>query len=226
MWVPKHFANREEAWPAELIDAHPFALLVTSAQGAPVATHIPVIIEPADRERAEMGMAGIRLIGHLARENPQWEDSDPRAEALLVFGGPNAYVSPTVYSDAPAAPTWNYTAVHAHGPIRWIHEPEELMRIIDLTIDRTEANEGTGWDREPSRPYFERILHGIVGFEVIVQRSSSTFKLSQDQPPHRRRQVVDAGGAGEESGAGGCPRHGGSELEGWTKRANPEVFGE
>lgn len=220
MWVPDHFRGREQAWPAAVVDAHPFALLVTTSSGIPVATHIPILIEPEDRDKAQAGLEGVRVLGHLARQNPQWRESDPETDSLLIVGGPNAYVSPTVYSDSPAAPTWNYVSVHLSGPIRWIHERSEMMRIIDLTIDRTEANEGTNWDREPSREYFERILHGIVGFEIEVRRCDSTFKLSQDQPPHRRVQVVDAGESR------GCRYPGEGELNDWTRRANPEVFDE
>lgn len=217
MWVPEHFSGREESWPAAVVDANPFAVLVTVADGRPIATHIPVVIEPEDRERAAGGLDGIRILGHLARENFQWQVTDPASEALLVISGPNAYVSPAVYSDLPAAPTWNYVAVHLGGPIRWIHERAEMMRIIDLTIDRTEANEETDWDREPSRGYFERILHGIVGFELWVTRCDGTFKLSQDQPPHRRAEAL-----------GRCPVEHSMETEliDWTKKANPEVFGE
>lgn len=220
MWVPEHFKSLAPSWPAELVDAHPFALLVTVSNGAPLATHVPVIIEPEDRRRADEGLEGVRILGHLARENSHWRDTEEGSEALLVIGGPNAYVSPAAYSDLPAAPTWNYLAVHASGPIRWIHEPEGMMRIIDLTIDRTEANEGTRWDREPSRPYFERILHGIVGFEIAVEHSKDTFKLSQDQPPHRREEVVS------NAEARGCGHYEAErELLEWTRRANPEVFG-
>lgn len=218
MWVPEHFRELEPSWELELLDTSPFALLVNTIAGVPVATHLPVVIEPEDRERAANGLDGTRILGHLARENHQWQRADD-ADVLLVIGGPNAYVSPVVYSDLPAAPTWNYASVHVTGSLRWIHDTDEMMRIIDLTIDRTEVNEGTEWDREPSRPYFERIIRGIVGFEVEVSSSDATFKFSQDQPPHRRHEVVAP------SDQSSCPHApGGERLKQWTIRANPDVF--
>src|SRR3546814_11682458 len=86
----------------------PFATLVTTFEGAPFATHLPLLHE------AEGGPHG-RIVGHMARQNPQWRGFADGGEALIVFHGPHAYVSPTWYERQPAVPTWNYPTVHASG---------------------------------------------------------------------------------------------------------------
>lgn len=217
MWVPQHFERGEAGWDAEVIGQHPFGLLVTGGTGAvaPVATHIPMLLHPEDRVAAREGLVGQRILGHLARLNPHWEqitDGDP---VLTIFQGPQGYISPTTYADEPAAPTWNYVAVHASGPIRLIHDPQDMMRVIDLTIDATEAGRHSPWDREPSRSYFERIIRGVVAFEVRVTSVAASYKVSQDQPDQRRRDVIaEAEGSADE---------GRRSMGTWVRRAAPDL---
>jgi len=211
VWTPDHFAATDPSWDAQLITEHPFGLLVSCASGVPVATHLPMLIHPEDRDRADAGLAGVRVLGHLARLNPQWRritDGDP---VLLIFTGPHGYVSPTQYADQPAAPTWNYTAVHLTGPIRLLHDEPDLLRVIDATIDTTERGRDPEWDREPSRDYIAKIISGVVAFEVTVEHVASSFKLSQDQPEHRRAAVTEQ--------ALGSPDESRRRLGDWMRRA-------
>lgn len=190
MWTPGHFETEESVWVARLVDENPFGMLVSSGAGAPTATHVPMLRHPQDRRRAGVDLLGTRVLGHLARANPHWRSINDGDEVLLVFHGPDGYVSPTLYPDEPAAPTWNYTAVHVTGPIKLIHDHVELMRVVDSTIDTVESGRSQPWNREPSRGYFERIIGGVVGFVVEVTGSSSSFKLSQDQWDARREAVT------------------------------------
>jgi len=193
MWTPEHFRAATPEWDAELVGQCPFGLLVTSNDSTPEATHVPMLIHPDDRERAATGLTGCRILGHLARLNSHWTRIEESQPALLVFPGVHGYVSPTVYGEHPAAPTWNYAAVHVTGPITLVHDPKETMTVIDRTID---VLEGSGpaahWDREPSRDYFDQIIRGVVAFEVRADKVESSYKLSQDQPPDRRAAAVEA----------------------------------
>lgn len=190
MWTPDHFAPEADGWILRLVDENPFGLLVSGGAGAPTATHVPMLLRPEDRERAAPDLVGSRVLGHLARANQHWHSLADGDQALAIFQGPHGYVSPTLYPDEPAAPTWNYTAVHLTGPIRLLHEPAEMMRIIDRTIDTVESPRPDPWDREPSRRYFERIIGGVVGFEMVVTGSQASFKLGQDQWDARREAVM------------------------------------
>ncbi len=112
MYVPKHFAEPSAEAIVDSVAAHEFALLVTSVASGIEATHLPLHFEPAH------GPQG-RLIGHLARANPQARVLDG-SNVMAVFSGPHGYVSPRWYDDAPAVPTWNYVAVHFYGTARTI----------------------------------------------------------------------------------------------------------
>src|SRR5262245_46677218 len=117
MYVPSHFAEDRLPVLQDFMRQHPFATLVTLNAGGLVASHLPLLVE---EEPAPNG----RLIGHLARANSHWRDVDPKAEALAIFGGPHAYVSPSWYATkaehGKVVPTWNYAAVHAYGALRII----------------------------------------------------------------------------------------------------------
>lgn len=206
MWTPDHFAPESDDWLLRLVDENPFGLLVSAGAGAPTATHVPMLVRPDDREAAAPDLVGSRVVGHLARANRHWRSLTDGEDVLLVFQGPHGYVSPTLYPDLPAAPTWNYTAVHLTGPIRLLHDPAEMMRIVDHTIDTVESPRADPWDREPSRGYFDRIIGGIVGFEIEVSRSQSSFKLSQDQWDARRAAVTHDALAGADPSRRGLGR--------------------
>src|SRR5262249_17526889 len=125
MYVPKHFQADDEAVLAELIAAHGFALLITVApeSGQPFVTHQPLLYDAA------VGPHG-RLLGHIARANPQWQHFASGRQALAVFQGPHAYVSPTWYTVRPAVPTWNYAAVHAYGTPRIIEDETRVRALL------------------------------------------------------------------------------------------------
>lgn len=206
MWTPDDFAPESDQWILRLVDENPFGLLVSGGASAPTATHVPMLLHPDDREGAAPDVVGSRVLGHLARANGHWRSLAEDDEVLAIFQGPHGYVSPTLYPDLPAAPTWNYTAVHLTGPIRLLHDPAEMMRIIDRTIDAVESPRPQPWDREPSREYFDRIIGGVVGFEIEVTGSQSCFKLSQDQWDTRRAAVTHDAVAGPDPSRRGLGR--------------------
>jgi transcriptional regulator len=180
MYVPGPFAADDEA-AAAIIAANPFAVLVTHDAEGFHATHMPFLF---DRER------GV-LAGHMARANPQPARTD--GEAMVVFSGPHAYVSPNWYPtkavNGRAVPTWNYEAVHVYGRLTW-REDEAWKRAHLTALSATfEAGQERPWrlDEAPE-DYLQRLFAGLVGVELAIERIEAKPKLS-----HNHRHVNRAG---------------------------------
>ncbi|MDX3659652.1 FMN-binding negative transcriptional regulator [Streptomyces sp. ID05-26A] len=188
MFVPRIHRAPDERWTAELIRSNPLALLVTAdpRTSRVHATHLPLIPDPAAVDAEEEV-----LLGHLNRANPHWAVIDA-AEALAVFTGPHAYVSPTVYETSPAAPTWNFTAVHVGGSVERLDQGDDTLAVVTSTVDVFEERFGTGWDKSGSVGYFRKILPAVGAFRLRVRRTEAMCKLSQEQPPEIRDRVQRA----------------------------------
>ncbi len=185
MFVPKHFAENDRAVLKRLIADYGFATLVTTVDGAPFATHLPLMVESgAD--------GGDVLLGHVSRGNPQWKGFDGEAQALAVFGGPHAYVSPTWYTNPEkSVPTWNYAVVHATGRPRVIEDAARSRGVITRLVAQYEGDGPDAWsiDRLPG-DYSSGQLRGIVAFEMPIDRLQGKFKLNQNKSAEDRRGVV------------------------------------
>lgn len=181
MYIPTHFREEDTIKLHALVQSFPFATLVTVQEGKPFATHLPVIL---DTERGEFGT----LRGHMARANPQWKDFAQETEALLIFQGPHAYISPAWYEAFPAVPTWNYVVVHAYGTPRVVENAElrEILRDSMTFFDQTERLEALPDD------YVERMMKGIVGFEMEITRLEGKAKMSQNRPQQEQENVITA----------------------------------
>ncbi|MFD0483992.1 FMN-binding negative transcriptional regulator [Kineococcus sp. GCM10028916] len=190
MHVPAEYRAPSAAAVADLLDRNPFALLVgVSGEGpdaAPVATHVPVV-RPADAGPAVR--VGDVLWGHLATVNPQWREFTGHPRGLLVFSGASGYVSPTTYRVEPAAPTWNYAAVHVTARIEVLPAGEETLSVILETVRALERRQNSPWDVTPSMDYVRRILPGVIAFAAHVEDVRAEFKMSQDKPPEVRERV-------------------------------------
>lgn len=155
------------------------ATLVSHGEQGLQASHLPVLVAT---DEGEFGT----VYGHLARANPQWQDLAQGAEALLVFPGADAYVSPGFYpskADNPkVVPTWNYMAVHAWGPATVIHEPASLLDIVSRLTDRHEQSRAAPW-RVADAPadYLDSMLRAIVGIRLPISRLQGARKLSQNR---------------------------------------------
>ena len=174
MYVPVHFAEHDEDIVWSLIEAHPFALLVSHDADGFHATHMPFLV---DRQRRV-------LSAHMARANPQPQRTD--GEALVVISGPNAYISPNWYPskaiDGRAVPTWNYEAVHLYGRLTWQEDADWKRPHLTALSERFERGEAQPWtlDEAPA-DYIERLFRGIVGVEFAIQRIEAKRKLSQNR---------------------------------------------
>jgi transcriptional regulator len=185
VYLPPAFTETRDDILLAHIERHDFALLVTSGSAGLIASQIPFL--------AERRGGTLYLQAHIARANPQAADLDGAGEALAIFSGPHAYISPGWYEAGPAVPTWNYAAVHAHGPARSIADPAWLRDLVRRLSARHEAREPAPWDMEGlPEPYVQSMLNGIVGIEIAVSRLEGKFKLSQNRPAADRPRIIAA----------------------------------
>lgn len=184
MYTPRAFAAEDPAALRELMSHYSFATLITVIDGAPFATHLPLLLA----DRGEHGA----LVGHLARANPQWRAFDGHTEALVIFSGPHAYVSPSMYEAQPSVPTWNYMVAHVYGAPRIVEEEAEVREHLLRLMDH--------FERERPRPYaypyeddwLRRMMQGVVAFEMPIARIEGKFKLSQNRSATDRAHVAAA----------------------------------
>jgi transcriptional regulator len=185
VYLPPHFTETRPDVLAAHLERHDFALLVSHGRGGLIASHIPVIVE-------RNGPA-LHLLGHLARPNPQLADLAEGGEVLMIFAGPHAYVSPAWYEAGPAVPTWNYADVHAYGRVRLVEDKDWLRRVLRRLTDRHEAGNPAPWRMQDlPEPYLQRMLNGIVGLDIAVDRLEGKYKLSQNRPAGDRPRIVAA----------------------------------
>jgi transcriptional regulator len=184
MYIPATFAQSDLTKLHDFIEQHSFGLLVSQVDGPPFANHLPFLL---DRTAGPHGT----LFGHVARANPQWQGAEGRT-ALAIFSGPHAYVSPTWYEAEQVVPTWNYTAVHAYGPVEVIEDEDTLLDIVRRSVRAYEQAMPRPWSFDASAPFVRRLLGQIVGFRIGVERIEGKWKLNQNHPVERRRRVVRA----------------------------------
>ncbi len=179
MYVPGSFAETDAGVLAALIGDYGFATLVGVADGAPFASHVPLLY---DRDAGPHGT----LTGHLARANPHWRCFG--GGALAIFHGPHAYISPTWYASTPAVPTWNYAVVHAYGTPRPLDDAGAAQAVLERLIA---AYEPCGWslDRLDGK-YLDAQIRGIAAFEIPITRLEGKFKLNQNKSPDDRRGAI------------------------------------
>ncbi|MCW3094447.1 MAG: hypothetical protein JWL77_65 [Chthonomonadaceae bacterium] len=185
MYNPTPFRVEERDALHTLMRDNSFAALITmDSDGAPCATHLPFLLD------AESGEAGT-LRAHMARANPQWRHFEAGREALIVFSGPHAYISPSWYETQPAVPTWNYAAVHAYG-VPHMLDAAGLKALLYATVAQYEGVGEEGWQFEMGPEYVEQMMRGIVGFEIPIARLEGKRKMSQNRSAADRRQVIAA----------------------------------
>ena len=201
MYTPKHFGETRVEALHGLIRAYPFATLVTRAADGLTANHLP------------FELVGEVLHGHVARGNELAQLDG--AEVLLVFQGPDGYISPNWYPSkhetGREVPTWNYAVVHVHGRLRVIDDAAWLRRLLETLTDHHEAGQPQPWKiSDAPDDHIETSLRAIVGLEVSIDRIEGKFKLSQNHPARNRAGVI--AGLRERDGDGDA------ELAAWMSR--------
>lgn len=185
MYIPASFAESDPARLHAFIRENGFGILTSAGEGGLIASHLPLLLDVD----ADAGPHG-RLLGHMARANPQWRDV--RGEVLAIFSGPHAYVSPSWYEEEGTVPTWNYVAVHAYGTFQAVEDRNGLLEILRRSVSTYEGPRREPWVFDESAPHVETMMKAIVGFRIEITRLEGKYKLSQNHSEERRRKVIRA----------------------------------
>jgi transcriptional regulator len=189
MYLPKHFEETRADVLHALVQAHPLGLLITLAPHGLEANPIPMVL---DSDPA--GGPGI-LRCHVARANPVWRETQTDTDALVVFQGPQAYISPSFYpskaESGKVVPTWNYVTVQARGRFRAIDDAEWLRGFVGRLTDRHEAGRAAPWGvADAPDDFVATMLRAIVGIEITLTSLTGKWKVSQNRPAADRQGVV------------------------------------
>jgi transcriptional regulator len=185
MYIPHAYHETDSAQLVAFMQAHSFITLVSTVDHTPLASHVPVVVTVEGEN--------VKITGHLAKANPQCQ-AFGQGESLVIFTGPHAYVSPSLYEKQESVPTWNYIAVHAYGvpqPLTFAEQPTAVRQILEMMIDFYEADYQRQW-AELSETFREGMMRGIVGFELIVTRLEGKYKLSQNRSLTDQTTVAQA----------------------------------
>lgn len=188
MFVPAMYRETDPDRLLAVIKQYPLACLITAGQPLPNATHLPIIIP---REAAADGtdLIGRTLLGHMNRANPHWANLRNGIQGKLIFSGPHSYVTPTLYEPGPAAPTWDFIAVHLEGTIELIDDFSKTLDVTRETVAVLEGHFGNGWQDDASLEYFRKIGSAVGAFRFTVETADGMFKLSQEKTPSVKQSI-------------------------------------
>ncbi|MBV4479352.1 FMN-binding negative transcriptional regulator [Pseudomonas khavaziana] len=179
MYTPRAFALDDLPEIHQLIQHTRLAQLVTFGEQGLQASHLPLLLNPDE------GPHGT-LYGHLAKANPQCKDLQDGSEALVIFAGADAYISPSFYpakaEHGKVVPTWNYIAVHAYGKPEAFTDAERLLAVVTALTDRHEGKRAQPWKvSDAPVNYIDTMLKAIVGFALPIERLVGKRKLGQNR---------------------------------------------
>ncbi|WP_114239236.1 FMN-binding negative transcriptional regulator [Dyella sp. C9] len=182
MYLPPYFKETDAARLDALMRDYPFATVIVHGEEGIVANHMPL-------ER----VGDTQLHGHVARSNELAKLDG--AEVLVIFRGPDGYVSPNWYPSKQEThrevPTWNYAVVHVHGRLRVVNDAGWLRTLLERLTDRHEASQPRPWHvSDAPEDHIEKSLRGIAGIEIAIERIEGKFKLSQNHPTANRQGVI------------------------------------
>ena len=183
--------SRESRIPIlqQAVDDLRFGTLVTVADGAPCATHLPMMIDVSATPNGT-------LIGHIARQNPQWQNAAGPVAGIALFVGPNFYVTPSWYATkaetGKVVPTWNYIAVEARGSVEFFHDRDRLLSLVERLTAAQESGREVPWGvSDAPGSYIEQMLGAIVGFAMPIDALEGAWKLGQQKSDADRAGVAD-----------------------------------
>jgi transcriptional regulator len=194
MYIPEFNRVEDLATAIAFMRANPFAILVSTAETGPFATHLPLLIDDSARPTV--------LRGHFAKANPHWRSLESQPESLVIFHGPHAYISPTLYEIRESVPTWNYAAVHVYGNARIIQDEAETTRVLEDLIAQFDLGYRAQWDSLTDK-YRTRMQRHIVAFEIAATRIETKFKLSQNRTRMEQENVIRALESSSDSNSAG-----------------------
>jgi transcriptional regulator len=188
MYEPPLHKKEDLAAQHALIRAQPLGLLISNGPDGLEANSIPFLLDAA---RGPFGT----LRAHMARANKQWRALQEAAEALVVFQGPDRYISPNWYATkretGKVVPTWNYVMVQAAGRPRVIEDPDWLRaQIGELTRTHEGARPAPWAVSDAPEDFIAMQVKAIVGLEIEISRIAGKWKVSQNRPAADREGVV------------------------------------
>ncbi|MBN6742343.1 FMN-binding negative transcriptional regulator [Acidithiobacillus sp. MC6.1] len=188
MYCPEAFAENRPEILRTLIQRYPLATLITMGSNGLEANHIPLYLLPGEGPHQV-------LHGHVARANPLWREAPPDGEVLVIFQGPQHYISPSWYATkaetGKVVPTWNYAVVHAYGPLQVRDDPDWVRQQMVALTAQQENGFTLPWQVDDApQDFTERLIGQVVGIEIPVSRWVGKWKISQNQPRGNRDSVV------------------------------------
>lgn len=182
MYTPKHFQEGDKQKLVAFMRQYNFGIVVNTKDNLPIATHLPFVIE----ERGD----DLVIVSHMALANEQWKYFDG-SEVLIIFSEPHAYISPKFYEKKQNVPTWNFVAVHCYGVPKFVEGDEALLQLMKKTILSFEKGYLQQFN-ELDEKYKTGLLHGIKGFEIVVNKIEGKYKLSQNKTEIERENIITA----------------------------------
>lgn len=188
MYLPKHFEQQDLESLTSLLKAYPLGALVSQHEGVLEANHIPFLLE------GQLA-AGGKLIGHVAKGNPVWKHDVATQETLVIFQGPESYITPNWYPSKQVhhqvVPTYNYAVVHVYGQLSVTHDEAIKRRIVgDLTTSMEKMRDSTWQVSDAPAEYIKKMLSAIVGIELTITRIQAKWKVSQNRDAADREGVA------------------------------------
>jgi transcriptional regulator len=217
VYIPEHFRLRHDEDAPAFMRAHPFAILISSTEDGPFATHLPLSIVEQEGK--------LLLRGHVSKANPHWKYLEQQPRCLTIFHGPHSYISPSNYVARESVPTWNYAAVHVYGNARLFSAmrisstsgsstsssstdgspPDDLHAMLEELMQTFEPVYREQWE-SLSHTFRENMLRQIVGFEITATKVEGKFKLSQNRPRQDQSNVMASLEKSEDSVISGVAR--------------------
>lgn len=188
MYTPPAFKEEDPRFLHVIISEARLATIVTATGDGLLATPLPLFLDPAEGPRGT-------LYGHLAKANSQWL-VPPIGEALALFSGPDAYITPSWYATkqdtGKVVPTWNYVAVHAYGPIEFFADENRLHQVVSRLTAIHESDRKQPWAvTDAPASYIHSQLKGIVGLRLPITRLEGKRKMSQNRNAADRLGVAN-----------------------------------
>ncbi|NVK73248.1 MAG: FMN-binding negative transcriptional regulator [Oceanospirillaceae bacterium] len=187
MYLPKHFAITDQEELLDFVKTFPFATLVSHGEDGLNAEHIPMLVQVDADNR-------VFLQAHIAKANALWQKVADQTHVLVIFQGENAYITPNWYPskkvDGKAVPTWNYRAVHIKGSIRFIHDAQWKLSLLEGLTHVHEQTQPFPWAMSDApQEFIDRLQEAVVGIEITVTDIQGKYKLSQNQSTDNKNGI-------------------------------------
>ena len=176
MYDYAHYKENDKKELLAFMQAHPFVMLMACGKNGRIElTQVPVIVEERD--------ADLYIMGHIARKSSHHIAVEEAGEALIVFTGAHTYISSSWYTGSPGiGSTWNYSSIHARGPVQWLDDAAFRRMMSKLALHYENGNTASPATFENLAPeYVDKMMKGIAGFELKVAELQNVFKLSQNR---------------------------------------------